>query len=175
MIYDYDDQEGYVSIWVGNCKDYNVLNEYLSTVYLDEDEDFDDGLNPPKRLQKVFLSCNKERACEEELRKSFNNEFYNQFEYDFGLTFDEDFREAEVYDNATNDIEELLTGFTGYTSFLEEAKTLENAHLPECNAALILYNFKYTGGILEAEHEGVHLYFLGYAKYDENAYLSEVE
>lgn len=83
MIYDYDDQEGYVSIWIGNCTDYSVLEEYISTVYLDEEEDFDDGLHPPKRLE--------------------------------------------------------------------------------------MYDFKYEGGIPEAEHEGVHLYFLGYAGYDINA------
>ena len=53
---------------------------------------------------------------------------------------------------------------------MEEVKRLENVHLPECNAALVLYNFKYTGSIPEAEHEGVHLYFLGYAEYDEKAY-----
>lgn len=170
MIYDYQNQEGYVSIWVGNCTDNNVLGEYLSTVYLDEDEDYDDGLNPPKRLQEVFLPANKDRACEEEIRESFNNEWYNQFEYDFGLTFDEDFSEREVYDSTTDSIEELLTGFSLYDTFLEEAKTLKNDHLPECNTVVILYNFKYEGGIAEAEHEGVHLYFLGYAKYDESAY-----
>ncbi|MDE5892534.1 MAG: immunity 22 family protein [Acetatifactor sp.] len=170
MIYDYHDQEGYVSIWIGNCKDNDVLREYMSTVYLDDDEDFDDGLHPPKRLEKIFLPANKDRACEEELREDFNNELYNQFEYDFGLTFDEDFMEADVYDSAPGSIEELLTGFSFCTSFMEGAKKLENVHLPECNAALVLYNFKYTGGIPEAEHEGVHLYFLGYAEYDEKAY-----
>lgn len=169
MIYDYDDQEGYISIWIGNCTDYSVLEEYISTVYLDEEEDFDDGLHPPKRLEKVFLPSNRDRACEEELRESFNNEFYNQFEYDFGLTFDEDFSEAKVYDSATGSIEELLTGFSCYSSFMEEAKTLKNDHLPKCNSAFVLYDFKYEGGILEAEHEGVHLYFLGYAGYDQNA------
>lgn len=170
MIYDYEDQEGYVSIWIGNCKDYDVLDQYLSTVYLDDEEDFDDGLHPPRRLEKVFLPSNKDRPCEEEIRDSFNNEWYNQFEYDFGLVFDEDFREANVCEGTPGSMEELLEGFSYSNSFMEEAKTLKNVHLPECNAALVLYNFKYTGGILEAEHEGVHLYFLGYAKYDVNAY-----
>lgn len=55
MIYDYEDQEGYVSIWIGNCKDYDVLDQYLSTVYLDDEEDFDDGLHPPRRLKKCFF------------------------------------------------------------------------------------------------------------------------
>ena len=36
MIYDYADQEGWVSIWVGNCAGYETLNAYLSTVYLEE-------------------------------------------------------------------------------------------------------------------------------------------
>lgn len=77
----------------------------------------------------------------------------------------EGYNSGMVYDSATDNIEELLTGFTCYTSFLEEAKTWENAHLPECNTALILYDYKYTGGIREAEQEGVHLYFLGYTEY----------
>ena len=44
MIYDYDNQDGYVSVWVGRCKDYDTLDEYLSTVYLEDD--YEDGTEP---------------------------------------------------------------------------------------------------------------------------------
>lgn len=41
MIYDYEEQEGYVSLWIGTCENYNVIDEYLSTIYLDDDFDGD--------------------------------------------------------------------------------------------------------------------------------------
>lgn len=39
MIYDYEEQEGWVSVWVGNCTGYSALDRYLSTVYLEDGED----------------------------------------------------------------------------------------------------------------------------------------
>ena len=42
----------------------------------------------------MFLPENAGRPFEEELRDCFNGEGYNQFGYDFGLVFDEDFRET---------------------------------------------------------------------------------
>ena len=41
MIYDYADREGWVSIWVGNCDSYDALDRYLSTVYLEEWENWE--------------------------------------------------------------------------------------------------------------------------------------
>ena len=91
MIYDYQVQEGYVSLQVGYCEDYDTLNEYLSTQYLEEHEI---GEEPGEIWKELFLPTNQDRACEEELKDAFNYEDFNQFEYDFGLVFDEDFREA---------------------------------------------------------------------------------
>ena len=110
MIYDYEDQDGYVSLWV-------------------------------------------------------NYECFNQFEYDFGMSFDEDFREAAVREDCTENLEELLAGFSYSESFLEEIKNVVKKRIPKCNAAVVLYNFKYDGGIINAEHEDVSLQFVGYAKY----------
>ena len=39
MIYDYEEQEGWVSVWVGNCTGYSALDRYLSTVYLEDGEE----------------------------------------------------------------------------------------------------------------------------------------
>ena len=167
MIYDYEEKEGYVSLWIGNCKDYSVLDDYLSTVYLDDEYE---GEEPSEEWKSVEGTCiffpeNQDRSCEEELRKSFNYEFYNLFEYDFGLTFDEDFRDAAVRDKETNDLEELFSGFSFYDTFIDEAKTLMNDKIPKCNAALALYDFKYEGGISKMERENVSLYFLGYVRF----------
>lgn len=43
--------------------------------------------------KKLFIPAYRHRDCEEELKKSFNYELFNQFKYDFGLSFDDDFRE----------------------------------------------------------------------------------
>jgi len=159
MIYDYRDKEGYVSLWIGKCSNYSVLDHYLSTVYMDE------NVEPYKELRNIFIPANKGRPCEEELKNAFSNEYYNQFEYDFGLSFDKDFCDAHVLDNYTSNLEELFDGFSYCDTFIDEAKTLSNTQLPECNTAFALYDFKYCGDILESKHENVSMYFLGYVKY----------
>lgn len=168
MIYDYDGKEGFISLWIGKCKDYKVLDDYLSTVYLDEEYEGDEPGEEWKSIEGIciFFPENQDRPCEEELRKSFNYEFYCLFEYDFGLSFDEDFREASVRDNNTNDLEVLFKGFSYYDTFIDEAKALVNDKIPKCNAAVALYDFKYDGGISKVEREDISLYFLGYVKYN---------
>ena len=111
MIYDYQDQEGWVSVWVGSCGRWAALDEYLSDVYLEEWENCRPHPKALEALEKVFLPENRDRPFEEELRDCFNGEGYNQFGYDFGLVFDEDFREAEVLDTPTKDLEKLITVF----------------------------------------------------------------
>lgn len=165
MIYDYEDQEGYVSLWVGVCRDYDAVDRYLSTIYMDDD--YEEGSEPDEIWKELLLPANQSRACEQELIDAFNYETFNQFEYDFGLSFDEDFREAAVRDEVTDDPGILFEGFSCQETFIEEARSLMNGRIPKCNTAVVLYDFKYSGGITEAEHRDVHLYFVGYAKYQE--------
>ena len=75
MIYDYGNKEGYVSLWIGRCKDYGVLDNYLSTVYLDEDSDDIEEAKQSEVWKKLFIADNQNRACEEELKDYFNYEF----------------------------------------------------------------------------------------------------
>lgn len=157
MIFDYRDEDGYVSLWVGRCNNYDVLNNYLSTVYIDED------IEPHDVLKNIFISINKDRACEEELKNAFD-EYYNQFEYDFGLSFDEDLRDGHVLEHFTDDLEVLFSGFSYYDTFIDEAKTLHK-QFSKCNAAVALYDLKYCGDILESKHKDISLCFLGYVKY----------
>lgn len=168
MIYDYADKEGYVSLWVGKCREDSIIDNYLSTVYFDEIFDGDiEKAQQSDMWKKLFIPANQDRDCEEELKKRFNYEVFNQFEYDFGLSFDDDFREACVLDCTTSDLKKLFDEFSYCDSFLEEIETLKGGHLPECNTAIALYNFKYEGSILEVEHEDIHLYFLGYLQYND--------
>ena len=164
MIYDYEGKKGYVSLWIGKCKDYNTIDKYLSTLY------FDEGIEEVEHndiWKKLFIPDNQDRDCEEELKENFNYEYFNQFEYDFGLSFDEDYREANVLDCDIKNLEELFDGFSYCDLFLSKIKELEeNCHWSEYNTAIVLYDFKYEGDILEVEHENIHLYFLGYLKYD---------
>ena len=168
MIYDYSEKEGYVSLWIGKCKNYNMVDEYLSTVYFDEDFNGDiERAEQSDRWKNLLTPANRYRDCENELKELFNYEFFNQFEYNFGLSFDEDFREARVLDYDTKDFEKLFDGFSDCDLFRDKLKGLASCHLPECNTAVALYDFKYDGGILEAEHEDMHFYFLGYLKYND--------
>ena len=66
-----------------------------------------------------------------------------------------------MFDAATRDLVALLEPFTNSGDFLPEVKKLDASQLPDCNAAVLLYDFRYTGGIPKAEHEGVSLRFLG--------------
>ena len=68
MIYDYQDQEGWVSVWVGNCGRWAALDEYLSDVYLEEWENCRPHPKALEALAKVFLPENAGRPFEEELR-----------------------------------------------------------------------------------------------------------
>ncbi|MCM1100555.1 MAG: immunity 22 family protein [Clostridium sp.] len=167
MIYDYKEKEGYVSLWVGKCKDYNMIDEYMSTVYLETDFEGDvEKVEQSEVWKKVFIFTNQSRDCEEELKEYFNYEYYNQFEYDFGLVFDEDFRETNVLDYDTGNLEILLDGFSYSDSFMEEVKKM-NCLQMKCNTAVVLYDFKYEGNIHMIEHENICLHFLGYFKYNQ--------
>lgn len=161
MIYAYE-KEGYASLWMAKCADYHVLDDYLSTIYLKENE----------VLENFFTPSNSKREFEDELIEHFSScEVFNQFEYDFGLSFDEDFREAEVFDSNTKDIKELFQNFSELSDIDakdiitgKEQKT-NISEIPPCNAAFVLYDFKYEGIVSKAEHDNISLYFLGYVKY----------
>ena len=77
MIYDYQDQEGWVSVWVGSCGRWAALDEYLSDVYLEEWENCRPHPKALEALAKVFLPENAGRPFEEELRDCFNGESYS--------------------------------------------------------------------------------------------------
>ena len=91
----------------------------------------------------------------------------SRFEEDFQLRFDEDFREADVADESSGDLEVLLEGFSAYDTFINEVKTsLGNPLAQFYNSAVLLYNFKYDGGIMDIQHEDLSLDFVGSFKFN---------
>lgn len=111
------EQEGFVSLWVGNVQSSEELDRLLTVSYSDE------GDFIPSIFAKHF-----------EVRR-----------------YDDVVREAEYYEEASNDLNQLLEGFSYDDEIAPEFNTLLQEELPnDINAVILFYNFKYTGEIVEA-------------------------
>jgi len=114
--------------------------------------------------------CNSYCELDEYLAVNYDEDgeaIKSRFEEDFILHFDEDFREADVADEASGDLEVLLEGFSAYDTFINEVKTsLGNPLTQQYNSAILLYNFKYDGDIIDVQHEGLSLNFIGSFKFN---------
>ena len=148
------EKEDYVSLWLGNFTSSETLDEYLDTKYSDEK-----GFQ--KHLKDLFTPENADRPFEQDL-KQFFNEFYNVFEYDFGLVSDDDFIEAEVFPEASDRIGSLLLPF----SFSEQIIPLFEEKLgltveQPYNTVILLFNLAYEGQVTFAERKGVSVKFMG--------------
>ncbi|WP_313637003.1 immunity 22 family protein [Paenibacillus sp.] len=75
-------------------------------------------------------------------------------------------REAEYYDSASSDLHQLLEGFSYDDKIVPRFEKLVQVELPsDINAVVLLYNFKYTGAIVEATIQSNYLRFLGTVEY----------
>lgn len=155
----YEENSGYVSIWAGRLKNKEQLNNYLATVYQREDE-ADEEFS--KKLEQLFLPENQNRACEVELKELYD-EFYNQFEYDFGFTFDEDFREALYYESFSTKLDQLLHDDFSYSEQFkgEFISKVGNELSKPYNTIILLYDVNYDGQISTVTHDTIHIDFLG--------------
>ncbi|TVX94887.1 immunity 22 family protein [Cohnella terricola] len=80
--------------------------------------------------------------------------------------YDDEVREAEYYEEASNDLNQLLEGFSYDDEIVPRFDTLVQEELPnDINAVVLLYNFKYTGKIIEATIQSTYLRFLGTVEY----------
>ncbi|WP_338553174.1 immunity 22 family protein [Paenibacillus sp. KS-LC4] len=79
--------------------------------------------------------------------------------------YDDAVREAEYYEEVSNDLNQLLEGFSD-DEIVPRFDALVQEELPnDINAVVLLYNFKYTGEIIEATIHSNYLRFLGTVKY----------
>lgn len=148
------EKEDYVSLWLGNFESSEALDEYLDTKYADE-------RGFAKHLKDLFVPENADRPFEEDL-KQFFDEYYNVFEYDFGLVSDDDFVEAEVFPQASDRIGTLLMPF----SFSDQLIPLFEEKLglavdQPYNTVILLFNLAYQGQVTEASRKGLHIKFMG--------------
>lgn len=126
------EQEGFVSLWVGNVQSSEELDRLLTVSYSDE------GNFIPSIFAKHF-----------EVRR-----------------YDDAVREAEYYEEASNDLNQLLEGFSYDDEIAPKFNTLVQEELPnDINAVILLYNFKYNGEIVEATILSNYLRYLGSVEY----------
>ncbi|MFE3574445.1 immunity 22 family protein [Lysinibacillus sp. NPDC059133] len=166
MIFDYyQENSGYVSIWAGHFENNDQLDSYLSTVYQREDETDEEF---SKELERLFLSQNQNRACEVELKELYD-EFYNQFEYDFGFTFDEDFCEAVFYELTFTKLDQLLQNDFSYSEQFKGRfiSKVGNDLSQPYNAIILLFGVNYDGQNLTVNHDTYHIDFLGTIYFDD--------
>lgn len=159
------EKDGYVSIWAGNFTNEEQLANYLDTVYQGEEET-DEAFS--QKLKQLFLVENEHRPCEEAF-KALYDEFYNQFEYDFGLIFDEDFCEALFDEVSSNQLEKLIRDDFSYAQqFKHQLIEKIGDELPKAyNTMILLYDVKYGGLIQHIHHKTFHLDFIGSIKMQE--------
>lgn len=162
-LYDqFKENNGYISLWLGNFKSEKQLDDYLSTVYWIYENQTESDFT--RELESIFLPENKNREEEIELKKCFD-ESYNQFKYDFAIFFDEDFSERSFSKESTNRLSLLLKGHSYLMSF-EDAFQSETEKI--YNAVFLIYDCEYTGGVNQAIGKDFELDFIGAVKYDKS-------
>jgi hypothetical protein len=90
------------------------------------------------------------------------------FARDFGIRYyDEDFAEAEYFEEATDSLRLLLRGYSYEHMIVQKFVCLCGETLPEpANVAILLYRFAYSRLIVFASHEAITLKFMGSAVLD---------
>ncbi|MGQ3480664.1 immunity 22 family protein [Paenibacillus sp. TY11] len=89
--------------------------------------------------------------------------FARYFEID---RYDDAVREAEYYEESSNDLISLLEGFSYDDKIIPEFNALlQGKLLNNFNAVILLYNFKYTGNREEVENDSNFLKYLGTVEY----------
>ncbi|ETT30262.1 MULTISPECIES: immunity 22 family protein [unclassified Paenibacillus] len=126
------EQEGFVSLWVGDVQSFEELDRLLNVSYSDEG-DF---------IPSIFA---------------------NHFEI---RRYDDAVREADYYEEANNNLNLLLEGFSYDNEIAPKFNALVEEELPrDINAVILLFNFKYTGEIAEATILTNYLRYLGSVDY----------
>lgn len=89
------------------------------------------------------------------------------FARDFKIErYDDDFREAKFYDEKSNNIHELLDGFSYSDVVVEYFKNEIGEELAvPYNSVILLYNFNYDGMVEEIKNGTEYFKFIGVTKY----------
>lgn len=166
---------GFLAFWVGNFKNTEDFYKYIQSFYCvfeEEEENYDPEYNFlekdfEKELEKIF-SVKKE--WKKELQEMFE-EYFNKFEYDFGVTFDEDFQVCGNSEQLTDDVKILLKEWEDLINpvvkFLGKDKFDKKYNcffgIPSC---------KYSGVVKKISNEFGEIEFLG--NVEENFYSNDL-
>lgn len=170
-------KKGHLSVWFGNFATQEQCFYYFEDIFcvFDEsqhnpeynllEEDFD------KARKDLFQEKNKMRPFEEQLEDLFE-EVFNRFEYDFGVTFDQDFQIINYCGKPSSDFAAVL-GEWANDSLLNALKEEIGESLPKaynCFFAIpsCIYN-GYTKGVTTEQYS---LDFLGVIR--EEGYSNEI-
>lgn len=156
---------GFMSVWFGNFANEDAYWHYLEDIYCVEDEEQHDPrynmMEPDfeRALAVLFEPENAGRPFEADLRKIFDLRF-NCFEYDFGVTFDQDFQVGGFCAEVTTDLGALLGEWQDLAEAL--APLLQNGALPKpCNCFFAIPSCRYNGYVQSAGGPGYTLDFMG--------------
>ena len=116
---------GYLGFWVGNFENVEDFYKYIQSFYciFEEDEE-EEEYNPEynflekdfnKELEKIF---SVDKKWKKDFQEMFE-EYFNRFEYDFGVTFDEDF---QICGNSEEPTDKLEVLFNKWKDLIEPVK-----------------------------------------------------
>ncbi len=90
------------------------------------------------------------------------------FAKDFGIGYyDDDFREAQYYQNPSRSVRDLLRGYSYNNMIIPKFVQLLGELLPEeVNAVVLLYNFKHDNGVVANAGETVRLRYVGTVSFE---------
>jgi hypothetical protein len=166
---------GYLAFWAGNFKDIEDFYKYIQSFYcIFEGEE--DEYNPEynflekdfnKELEKIF---SVEKEWKEEFEEMFE-EAFNRFEYDFGVTFDEDF---QVCGNSEEPTDELEVLFKDWEELIEPVKKFlgKDKFDKKYNCFFGIPSCKYCGIIPKISNEWGEIEFLG--NVEENTFSTDM-
>ncbi len=91
----------------------------------------------------------------------------SRFTRDFGIAYyDEDFFEAEFYQEPLSALRRLLNGFSYHSQIIPQFEALVGPNLPTaCNSAVLLYNFRYLEPTPPVAASSAPLRFVGSVGY----------
>lgn len=128
------EQEGVVSIWMGNTKSQEDLDGYVYLIYNDEGE----------WVPSQFLS-------------DFNIDMDD---------IDEHFIEKVHFNSHNDKLDELLNGCSYFEKVIPNICEKSGEKIDEkVNTVILVYNYNYSGEILNASQEGYNLNYYGSVDY----------
>lgn len=163
---------GYLSVWFCNFSDETTFWQYFADLFIVDDQAaYIPGSNLlrdeyMKMIQKLFVPENFKRPFESVFRDHFYEGGFNNFEYDFGVTFDPDFWIGNYSKFETDDIAGVL-GEWGDDYLVNPIKKCIGERLPKrYNCFFAISSCIYNGFIKAVQYDTYSVEFMGVVQED---------